>query len=207
MSLADELISFDPAVKKGARLYIDAVKSRRLLVSIVSLVASTAGAVLMLGECGDERDAIIKEYVDKSVNLTPACADFTKSGRSEFFTFKELTVNEPHGWALLRQPLVVAKEKGYGLDKWRQEYGASRITNSVFRSPIKNGAVGGAPQSRHMYGDAADLRNETGRDDEYDAMVTAAQNAKADYIEPISGPCKKACVHADWRDTSGAYSK
>jgi Peptidase M15 len=161
----------------------------------------------VFGACGDERDAILKEYVEKKVNLTPACTDFTQSGRSQFFTYKQLTVNERYTWALLRGPLTVTKEKGYGLDKWREEYGAPRITNSVYRSPVKNEAVGGAPQSRHMYGDAADLRNQSGQDFEYDAMVTAAQRAKADYIEPVSGPCKKACVHADWRDTSGDYHK
>jgi hypothetical protein len=183
------------------------VKYWWLPTSIASLIACTVGAVVVVGGCGDERDAIIKEYVDKGVNLTPACADFTQAAKSEFFTFKQLTVNDPHSWALIREPLVVGKRTRYGLDKWRQEYGSARITNSVYRSPIKNETVGGAPQSRHMHGDAADLRNETGKDPEYDAMVTAAQNARADYIEPISGPCKKACVHADWRDTTGAYSK
>lgn len=159
------------------------------------------------GACGGERDQMIKEYKDHQVNLTPACSDFTQSAHSAFFTFKELSVNEPHAWALVREPLTIDKSDGYGLDKWRDAYGSSRIINSAYRSPKKNADVGGAAQSRHMYGDAVDLRNASGGDTEYNAMVTAANAARADYIEPVTGPCKKACVHADWRNTPGGYSQ
>ncbi|MGH9843600.1 MAG: D-Ala-D-Ala carboxypeptidase family metallohydrolase [Blastocatellia bacterium] len=116
-------------------------------------------------------------------------------------------MNSPYTWGLVREPLTMDKSSGYGLDKWRDAYGAPRIVNSAYRSPRKNSSVGGARQSRHMYGDAVDLRNVTGGDEEYNAMVTAANAARADYIEPVSGPCRKACVHADWRNTTGGYSQ
>ena len=160
-----------------------------------------------VGACSAEKNQIIDEYRDFRVNLTPACTDFTRSAHSSYFSFGELSVNSPYTWALVREPLTVDKSGGYGLDKWRDVYGSPRIVNSAYRSPRKNSSVGGATQSRHMYGDAVDLRNVSGSDEEYNAMVTAANTAKADYIEPVSGPCRKACVHADWRNTPGGYSQ
>lgn len=159
------------------------------------------------GGCNAEKDRIIEEYRRYNVNLTPACSDFTRTAHSEYFAFSELSVNSPYTWALVREPLTIEKSSGYGLDKLRAEYGAARIVNSAFRSPQKNASIGGASQSRHMYGDAVDLRNVSGSDQEYNAMVNAANAANADYIEPISGPCQKACVHADWRNTPGRYSQ
>ena len=55
------------------------------------------------------------------------------------------------------------------------------------------------PQSRHMYGDAADLRNESRTEEEWKAMYGAALRAHASFREPRDGPCKLNCVHADWR--------
>ena len=69
-----------------------------------------------------------------------------------------------------------------------------------------------------MIGDAVDLRNQTGTEDEWQRMVRAAggvvvsptivnvahTNADADYIEPQVLPhglrsCGLSCTHADWR--------
>lgn len=194
-------------VKLSRSLHINTGESLTAIIIAVLLLMSMSFSFYASAACGDERDQIIQEYKDKGVNLTPTCSDFTQSAHSVYFSYAELTVNEPHTWALIREPLTIDKSNGYGLDKWRDAYGSSRIINSSYRSPVKNSQVGGAPQSRHMYGDAVDLRNESGGDTEYNAMVTAANTAKADYIEPVSGPCAKACVHADWRNTSGGYSK
>jgi len=180
----------------------------RIVACVFTFLSVLAQPIhLFAASCGDERDAIIQEYASQGVSLTPQCSDFNQSAHSAYFSHAELTVNEPHSWSLIRQPLTIDKSSGYGLDKWRDAYGSSRALNSVYRSPVKNASVGGAKDSRHMYGDAADMRNASGSDDEYNAMKTAAQTAQADYIEPVTGPCKKACVHADWRDTSGGYSK
>ena len=165
--------------------------------------------------CGDVRDQIIQEYVTYGVNLTPQCSWFTQTARSEFFQFSELKQDNPYSWALIRQPLTVDKSSGYGLDRWRQLWGASRISNSGYRSPYHNAHLDppGAPQSQHMWGDAIDLRNETRTEEEYNAMASKADrnsqqpNASADYVEPIGGPCGLGCVHADWRNTSGPYSQ
>ena len=94
-------------------------------------------------------------------------------------------------WALVRAPLIADSVSGYGIDRWRDWYGASRIINSSYRNPVRNVGLtpSGAANSRHMFGDAADLRNETYTENEWTAMHTAAANANADYIEPRDGPC------------------
>jgi len=57
-----------------------------------------------------------------------------------------------------------------------------------------------------MHGDAADFLNESGGETEYKAMRAAANRAGNPWIEPPSGPCQMACVHADWRFTVEAPS-
>lgn len=44
------------------------------------------------------------------------------------------------------------------LDKFREEVGLAVYINSGIRCKEHNAAVGGADQSRHLYGDAADIR-------------------------------------------------
>ena len=58
----------------------------------------------------------------------------------------------PEGVALRRRIRVFARK----LDAIWDEYGPLRI-NSWYRPPAINKAVGGAPSSRHIEGDAADL--------------------------------------------------
>ena len=124
--------------------------------------------------------------------------------QSVYFQFSELNTGD-HSWALIRQPLIVGAGTGYGLDKWRENYGGSRIVNSAYRNPVRNANVGGAQNSRHMYGDASDLRNNSVTQQEWDSMVTAAENAFASWIEPVNGPCGLGCTHADWRYVTGGY--
>jgi hypothetical protein len=154
--------------------------------------------------CGHPRDAIIAEYTQYNVNLAPSCADFTQTRHGQYFTFGELNTGD-FAWALIRDPLIVSQNSGYGLDRWRAEYGSGRHCNSCYRNPAHNAAIGGAAQSRHMYGDAADLRNDTRTENEWTGMQQAAQRANADYIEPRNGPCDIGCVHADWRGHAGGY--
>jgi hypothetical protein len=160
--------------------------------------------------CGDGRDQMALEYLTYDVLLRPKCTDFVDSGHSNYFSFADLNVACPsqapakYSWALVRSPLLE------GIDPWVESYKAiitskygrpykPRIINSAYRVPSQNKACGGAPNSRHMYGDAADMRNITRTNDEWQAMRQAAQG-NASWIEPLSGPCRLACVHADWRD-------
>jgi hypothetical protein len=164
-------------------------------------VAAYAAGQVQSGCSNTEKDSLIQEYRNYSLTQ-PHCADFTQTRRSTYFSFGEINTGD-YSWALVRDPLPP------GLDSWLTNYGSSRIINSSYRNPVRNAAVGGAfsPPSRHMYGDAADFRNSAGNvnNAEYWAMVTAASNASADYIEDPTLACHYACVHADWRGHTGGY--
>jgi len=103
--------------------------------------------------------------------------------------------------------MTVAASSGYGLDKWREEYGSARTITSAYRNPVRNDAVGGAQASRHLFGDAADLRNESGALPEWNDMETAAHLANADYVAPQT-ESGLGHVHADWRNHNpGDYAQ
>lgn len=161
------------------------------------------------GNCGDVRDTIRREYVTHRANLRPACADFTQNRHSDIFTFNQLNTGN-FAWALIRYPLIADHNNNlFGLDEWVVQYGvptANITINSAYRSPARNAAVGGAQWSRHMHGDAADIRNVSRTKNEYDSLSEAARTANADYIEPWTGPGRDGCVHADWRDHAGGYN-
>ncbi len=175
-------------------------------------------------KCGDQRDTITQEYVTYGVELYPTCADFTQTAHSYYFTFAQLNTGD-YAWALVKKPMTAASSSGYGLDDWRVQYGASRIINSAYRNPAHNANLNppGAAQSRHMYGDAADLRSQSYSSScgagsaclaEWNAMITAVGSAsqqtgaRADYTEPSTLACGYACAHADWRAHDlGIYSQ
>ncbi len=161
------------------------------------------------GNCNDIRDTIRREYVTHGVNLRPACDDFTQNRASEYYSFNDLNTGDS-GWALIRDPLIrLILYNDYGLDLWIIElpvtYNLPRPINSAYRNPARNGRVGGARQSRHMYGDAADIRNVSRTQQEYTDAAEAAERADADFVEPLTGPCGLGCIHADWRDHGGGY--
>lgn len=155
--------------------------------------------------------AVVDRSLPKAVPFTPTCFDLTKSAGSQYFSFAEINVPSPSqgspefSWALVKKPLVVSAAAGYGLDYWRQILGVSRIINSGFRDPAQNKRAGGVESSRHQFGDAVDLRNQSGSVQEWQLMFDTAGSrilntgARADFREPQSGPCKLGCMHADWR--------
>jgi hypothetical protein len=180
-----------------------------------SIACSVAGSIYYASasqavtNCGDERTLIIQEYRQYPADFVPACSDFTQTRGSVYFPFPQLNTGD-YSWALVRKPLIVPTSSMYGLDNWRDVYGASRIMNSAYRNPAHNYNLPGGPgaaNSRHMHGDAADLRNQSGGVAEWNAMVGDAYSANADFIEPSNGPCMMACTHADWRyhDLPGGY--
>jgi hypothetical protein len=170
----------------------------------------TSAALHVVSSCGDERDTIIQEYATYCVSLTPSCSDFNTSASSEYFQHSELVVNEPYSWSLIRQPLTINKSVGYGLDRWRELSGGTHTVTSGYRGPAHNQAKGGAPNSRHQYGDAVDLRNVTHSQQEYIDLRNAAKdgnpNAGASWVEDTTGPCALNCVHADWRNRATVYA-
>jgi Peptidase M15 len=155
--------------------------------------------------CGDDRDDLLQAYEDQGIPVDLTCADFTQTRRTATLSFPQLFHATTHGWALLRDPMLASKDKGYGLDLLIDAYGATRSINSSYRDPIRNKQAGGATRSRHMFGDAADVDDVTNSLEEWQRLWTAAEKANADYIEPQSGPCKLGCLHADWRNHDGGY--
>ncbi len=152
------------------------------------------------------RSAIKKEYKDHpEIGLTPDCADFTTSKGSANFSFGQLNTGD-YSVALIKDPLISAGPySSYGLEAWRNAYGFPMIVNSAYRNPIRNINVGGAGDSRHLYGDAADIRTNNDHD-VWTQLALAAQNAYPDWIEDHNGACAWVCVHADWRyEGTGTY--
>lgn len=54
------------------------------------------------------------------------------------------------------------------LNDLREDFGAPIVVNSAFRTPVVNHAVGGVPRSLHLYGRAADIRPNHGKDFYYE---------------------------------------
>lgn len=151
--------------------------------------------------CGDSRDQIIAEYAALGGYLSPTCSSFTQTASAAHFTFAELNVNNPYSWAIIRFPLTASASASYGLERWRANAGGvPRYVNSAYRPPQHNQNVGGVPNSRHIFGDAVDLRNVPRTEAEYNLLRNAALDADAGYVEPLTGSCGYGCVHADWRN-------
>jgi Peptidase M15 len=193
--------------------------------------------------CGDpDLDKLGEEYEDYggldvtfTLDNPPACADFTQTARSVYFTFNDLNRPSPnaaplYNWALIRYPLSAQAfvNGSAGLDAWVALLNPPQIINSGYRSPSQNAAAGGAPSSRHMWGDAVDLQNQVHPSGpprecnpqypndpmadspcvtEYNRMVKMAIKAGRSYIEPPELPCHYNCVHVDWRNLVGPFQQ
>jgi|GEM_PF-7070609 len=139
--------------------------------------------------CGNPRDAIIAEYPQYGVSFTPTCADFTQNAHSAHFTFAELNSGD-YTWAIIRNSLLT------GLECVRTGNGNQPLTiNSGYRNPAHNAGIpGAAPQSRHMFGDGADIASNARN---WQGLHNIGKNCGA-CVEPqnVSGA---GHVHVDWR--------
>lgn len=139
-------------------------------------------------KCGDERDKLADEYLSSAVTIKPKCQDFTQARQDLNFG--------DYSWALLKLGMTA------GLASWST--GGSPIA-SAYRNPVHNRSVGGASDSKHMWGVAVDVGNVTQSVAEHRRLRAAALRAGANWIEGLNGPCKLRCVHADWRKDAGGY--
>ena len=111
--------------------------------------------------CGGTVTTIISEYQQFRVNLQPTCGDFATEDNdpADHFSWSELnggfTDGNPHQpWGMVRQGLTT------GLEATRTNYNRGGILlTSGFRCPHGNfsPSVGGAVNSYHMHGRAADM--------------------------------------------------
>lgn len=92
------------------------------------------------------------------------------------------------GYAFL-DPAAIA-----GLERIRKRFGRIRVS-SGFRSPERNGAIGGATHSRHMFGDAFDIL--VSGPVAWTNLRNIAEDEGADFIEPYT--MTRTWLHCDWR--------
>lgn len=136
--------------------------------------------------------------------FVPACGNFTASATNPNYTFSEIKGSgSVYNWAIIQAPLV--EGGSIGLSAWISDYegtyGAGLpALDSGYRTPTYNASLGGAAQSRHMFGDAADL--DAGDNSTiFNQLTAAANNAGANYVEPNSMlKTPYSHVHADWRN-------
>lgn len=78
-------------------------------------------------------------------------ASAANGGRaSEHFTFREFR-SKGNGWIKVDRALL------QGLERYRRLLGRPVTIVSGYRDPAHNAAVGGAPNSQHLFGNAADV--------------------------------------------------
>lgn len=154
-----------------------------------------------MSSCGNPSiDPVYDEYRDSSYGTAhrPSCTDFRTNISTTHFTFSELNVSNQYTYGLFRVSLTD------GVECIRRENGGSALTvNSGYRNPAKNQQIGGATESRHIYGDAVDFSAPAGS--------TLRTNVEASNdIKNNCGACREPLnltatwVHFDWRGTCPA---
>jgi hypothetical protein len=71
------------------------------------------------------------------------------------------------------------RKLGNMLDRIRQRFGGPIAVNSAFRSEAVNRSVGGSNTSAHLKGLAADIRPVSGRQADYEKLLSAARDVFA----------------------------
>ena len=88
------------------------------------------------------------------------------------------------------------------LDPVREKLGKPIIVDSGYRCPKCNAVVGGATQSQHLVGEAADIRCHTDLADLTDKLAKAiVENGKYDQL--ILYPMLPGFVHVSWKRNGG----
>jgi len=152
---------------------------------------------------GDARNDLIAEYYNGTygVSLRPDCSYFHNAGGSSNFSWSEWITSQSSAHS---DYAIDANNVFSHLEDTRSEYSRGRLQiTSGHRCPQVNQSVGGAGDSRHQYGDAADLvpLDQTWNQSERDLLAAAASRAGASYIEPWGTGQGQTTdhVHADWR--------
>lgn len=106
----------------------------------------------------------------------------------EFFTINELTKSSTAEQKKINNTPSAEHEKNLIalikniLDPLRKEYGKPIIVTSGYRSNVLNKAIGGAKNSQHQYGFAADIRSVSDSKEENKKIFELAKNLPFDQL-------------------------
>lgn len=116
---------------------------------------------------------------------------------SKYFTVREVTLGDsariPNTPSVQKAVWLLAQE----LDKVREAWGSPLIVTSWYRPPSVNQRVGGAKNSQHLYGKAADLRPANGQLEAFQAFCDKG------WFGALGYGAKKGFVHLDNRNGGG----
>ncbi len=141
-----------------------------------------------------DQSAVYNQYRDliNGTTYRPECSEIETNISTTNFSFNELNVNNTLTYGIFKSSLRT------GVECVRTENGDVPLTiNSAYRTPVRNRAVGGATESRHIYGDAVDFSAPTG----------SSLRNNADTVKTACGACREPLsmtptwVHFDWRST------
>ena len=134
----------------------------------------------------------------------PTCTDFTDNTKlgGPYYYLNTLKGSDVYSWALIQYPLVEPSGDNRGLNAWAAKILTMGYStpgfNSGYRTPTYNSTLAGsAANSRHLFGDAADL--ESGTCAVWTDFDNAAVNAAAPTFVEAQSDSTCGHVHADWR--------
>jgi hypothetical protein len=179
-----------PAAQSGRYGKLSYIVSATIINNL--LLAGVMDQVVMTQ---DDIDQIRQEYVDMGKLYHPARGEFvnssTYSDPGGHFPFSEVNWGD-YSWAIF----TIADK----LESMRTAYNNPISLSSGYRNPVHNANIipTGAPESRHIYGDAADIR--TNNDPVmWNSLEKIAQSLNA-CCEPLSYGIDH--LHVDWRSVS-----
>ena len=139
---------------------------------------------------------LIQEYKNSSKSHIPSPDEFVSAScykNPGSFSFTEISKNR-YEWVIF--------SIGHHLQNIRNKVNQPLKISSAYRSPKHNSSVGGASESQHMYGKAADVItldfNNNGRIDSYDKSVLE-QHARDEGADFIARYPSTRHIHMDWR--------
>lgn len=176
------------------------IKHKKNILYIIILfyisICNSANAAWSWGN--DQRPQLIKEYKNLGKRSIPKKSDFVDKSTYKNpgnFRFRELVSkykSRKYRWVIFN----IARH----LQNIRNRIGWPMVLNSGYRNPYHNRNVGGARESAHMYGAAADVRppdfNRNGKVERYEKRILRYEALRegADYIGLYARH-----VHMDWR--------
>ncbi len=143
--------------------------------------------------CGNPQiDIVYGEYRNPvyATTYSPNCGDFATGVSTPNFGWNELNTGNDFQYGIFRGSLTT------GVECARRENGNTPLCiNSAYRNPARNLRIGGATNSRHIFGDAVD----------FSALAGSTLRANVNIVGRACGACREppdrtpTWIHYDWR--------